>query len=510
VPWSRAPIPLDAVSQVKRLQPVEIDTGLFDKEAAAVFTKDKPRKVVDFNLFDELHMRVQLDKVEYAAFPEKTLIWTGTVLNTKRGQLVMAVTGKIHAATLTTDDGTVYSLQHAEDSIHWLRQLDAAKLPPDGEPLRVPSGDLPPLRRDPVVVADDGSLIDVMVLYTPAARNGAGGTTQMNTLIALGIAETNQGYANSGITQRVRLVHAAEVQYTESASLDTDLGRLRSTNDGHIDNAHTLRDTYRADIVSLWVNSGNYCGIAYLLTDLSSDFSSRAFNVVSRTCATGYYSFAHEMGHNMGATHDVANSGGPGLFSYSYGYQQKNAQPYLRTLMAYACSGGLDCQRVNYWSNPNGTYNGMATGVSTTNNMLGLNNVRNTAANWRQAAGGGLTINPSSASVGPNASAELITVTAPAGTSWTAASNASWITATSGASGSGNGTVNYSVQANVANTARSGSIAIAGQASRRCWACLGQRTHRWRRPIAFRHSGPKGLPSGTPSPGRRGSRSRSR
>jgi len=54
-------------------------------------------------------------------------------------------------------------------------------------------------------------------------------------------------------------------------------------------------------------------------------------------------------------------------------------------------------------------------------------------------------------------------VTAPAGCNWTATSNVpAWITITSGSSGSGNGTVNFSVAANSGLT-RSGSLTIAGQ-----------------------------------------------
>jgi hypothetical protein len=46
--------------------------------------------------------------------------------------------------------------------------------------------------------------------------------------------------------------------------------------------------------------------------------------------------------------------------------------------------------------------------------------------------------------------------------SWTASNNASWITITSGSSGSGNGTVSYSVSSNCSSS-RSGTITIAGQ-----------------------------------------------
>jgi len=53
-------------------------------------------------------------------------------------------------------------------------------------------------------------------------------------------------------------------------------------------------------------------------------------------------------------------------------------------------------------------------------------------------------------------------VTAQAGCTWTATSNVDWITVTSGASGSGDGTVGYSVHSNGPLTARSGTLTIAG------------------------------------------------
>jgi hypothetical protein len=52
-------------------------------------------------------------------------------------------------------------------------------------------------------------------------------------------------------------------------------------------------------------------------------------------------------------------------------------------------------------------------------------------------------------------------VTAPGACAWTAVANAGWITVTSGASGSGNGTVAFSVPANTGGS-RSGSISVAG------------------------------------------------
>jgi uncharacterized protein (TIGR03437 family) len=53
-------------------------------------------------------------------------------------------------------------------------------------------------------------------------------------------------------------------------------------------------------------------------------------------------------------------------------------------------------------------------------------------------------------------------VTANAGCAWTAVSNASWITLTSGAAVTGNGTVNFSIAANP-GSARTGTLIVAGQ-----------------------------------------------
>ncbi len=56
-----------------------------------------------------------------------------------------------------------------------------------------------------------------------------------------------------------------------------------------------------------------------------------------------------------------------------------------------------------------------------------------------------------------------MSVTAPAGCTWTAVSNVSWITITSSSSGSGSGTVSYSVAANTSTSQRSGTLTVAGK-----------------------------------------------
>ncbi|MEE9200394.1 MAG: BACON domain-containing protein [Candidatus Brocadiales bacterium] len=72
------------------------------------------------------------------------------------------------------------------------------------------------------------------------------------------------------------------------------------------------------------------------------------------------------------------------------------------------------------------------------------------------------SISPTSASATVSSGTGSVTVTATVSCSWTAVSNKSWITVTSGSSGTGSGTVGYSVAANSLNSVRSGTITIAG------------------------------------------------
>lgn len=71
------------------------------------------------------------------------------------------------------------------------------------------------------------------------------------------------------------------------------------------------------------------------------------------------------------------------------------------------------------------------------------------------------TLAPATASVAAAGGPGTATVTAGSGCAWNAVSSVSWITTSS--SGSGNGTINYTVAANTATTARSGTITAGGQ-----------------------------------------------
>lgn len=73
------------------------------------------------------------------------------------------------------------------------------------------------------------------------------------------------------------------------------------------------------------------------------------------------------------------------------------------------------------------------------------------------------SISPTSASIPSAGGNGTVAVTATAGCAWTARSNVTWITVTAGASGNASGTVGYTVAANTATTARTGTLTIAGR-----------------------------------------------
>ncbi len=73
------------------------------------------------------------------------------------------------------------------------------------------------------------------------------------------------------------------------------------------------------------------------------------------------------------------------------------------------------------------------------------------------------SLSPGGQAVNAGPDSGSVTVAAPGNCSWTASSDATWITITSGSAGTGSGTVNYTVAANTTSGSRSGSLSIAGQ-----------------------------------------------
>lgn len=216
------------------------------------------------------------------------------------------------------------------------------------------------------------SVIDLMILFTKRAQTGWGTYNNSIANITQAVNNMNTAMVNSGVNNvTYRLVHCDSIVYTEAADMGTDLSRLAGTTDGFMDSVHQMRNRYGADLVSLIVGSGNYCGIAYLNTSSTTYSSgSPSFNVTAYNCAVGNLTLSHELGHNMGLRHDWYVDAGTTPCSHHHGYVNQTAinlgasstsSQRWRTIMAYNdhCSSvGFSCSRINRWSNPNQIYNG--------------------------------------------------------------------------------------------------------------------------------------------------------
>jgi len=307
----------------------------------------------------------------------------GELENIPHGHFILTVEGDAVVANI---DAAFFNMQfltrYVRDGIHLLYQIDTSKYddcandqPNESgwEPEEEESA-IPPIAGSgsdfqPAGGGDFGTAactrptptLDVAIFYTNVARAAMGGVNASNAQAQAAVDAANQAYANSNIALQMRLVYRGEVTYNESGTFEEHRNRLTDASDGVMDGVHGLRDQYRADDVILFVDDGDYCGIAWCQPVTAA----RAFCIVSWDCAVGNNSFAHEIGHNQGCAHNREDAGsGCNLYSYSYGHRFIASGSRYRTIMSYA-SGSYDpSTRIRYFSNPNVSFNGVATGVA--------------------------------------------------------------------------------------------------------------------------------------------------
>ena len=100
---------------------------------------------------------------------------------------------------------------------------------------------------------------------------------------------------------------------------------------------------------------------------------------------------------------------------------------------------------------------------STSSSRTGTITIAGSTFTVTQGSNCSYTLSSTSAAVGAGAGTGNLTVSTARNCTWTAVSNASWITITAGANGALNGKVNYSFTANSNSVPRTGTITVAGQ-----------------------------------------------
>lgn len=294
--------------------------------------------------------------------------WMGRSVDSD-GYIVLSASSKDIQGTISVGP-EVYQLRTLAPETYAIVKIDQSAYPPEICPKPTPSSrmeferpddtdkprDTHPSKRFQLPLEPYSCALRLLVLYTPAARTGA---SDIGNTIQLAVEETNFSFLASGIGHSVELAYVGETAYAE-VDAATDQQRFATDGDQFMDEVHTLRNTYDADICVLITDTQEYCGTA-LTVQAAED---EAFCLVSYQCATGNYSFAHEIGHLLGCLHDTYTDGSNGPYPYGHGYI--NPEKGWRTIMAYddLCADiGQSCTRILHWSNPSVTYNGDPTGT---------------------------------------------------------------------------------------------------------------------------------------------------
>jgi len=305
------------------------------------------------------------------------------------------VAGAIHRGD------AVFRVEPVPGGLHALIKVDATRFPAeDAEPHEhrggYGSGPRPRRKASPVPRPKGGAAtapaqavdIDVLVAYTRGAADEA---DDIMGRIHQAMLDANASYRNSDINIRLNLVDSFELPYREGAKpfqqIVDDFASSATVN--------ARRDRSGADVAVLIVNAPGFCraadaksvpqqgdlnccglGAALMAT------AATAFSVVHYECALApNYSFAHEIGHLQGATHDV-DGVLPAFRPHGHGFQHTAGPARWRTIMAYDCKP--NCPRLPYWSNPRIKRGGVPMGTADGNdNARVLNETAATIAAFR-------------------------------------------------------------------------------------------------------------------------------
>ena len=320
---------------------------------------------------DDLELELFADITVKAVFERFETVggsgtWVGHVDGIPMSSVTLAYRDGLMTASINTRDA-VFQIRPAPDTdqgddarrLHIVSEVDTEVMPHGPDTPGV-SGDAqsssPTVSAAPERLTDSGDVIDLMVVYTPAALAYAGGPAGIANLIALGVSDTNSAYANSRVNQRIRLVHSALVPFTETNSGFKELDELRR-GVGELSGVAALRNAYGADLVMLVPYApvlDRVCGVGYLSTEPPTFGESWGFSLSFAQCVVGGYTFAHELGHNMGAHHDWYVDRTP-----TFGHGHVDVAQRWRTVMAYddMCRDqGFTCPTLNYFSTPEVEY----------------------------------------------------------------------------------------------------------------------------------------------------------
>lgn len=289
--------------------------------------------------------------------------------------------GRLHA-TLNSESGAFVAEFDAESGGHVLQAVNQAILNAsrcaaglEGDD----AGDLTSAKRFVPVLHDASRTtsaghagaknpafrIGVLVAYTPQALTQAGSVSSLEATADAAIEQTNRALAASGQAIYLRLERLGAVVDSEIDELTAQQQPIASSRFAYVRNLSRqspliaiARNAAGADVVvTLVADQGNpaaeppdpFYGIAFTqrpncqpggsptVCSPGPNYVSYAFAVVSQPFATLNYTFAHEIGHTLGAEHEPRFGIGEGLASFLHSYGHRVSQVALDIMADPLC-----------------------------------------------------------------------------------------------------------------------------------------------------------------------------
>ena len=332
-------------------------------------------------------------------------VWVGRATDNKLDEVHLSFYRGAIVGGLQTQKGT-YQIKRLSSTKEIIREVDNRQYPklvddvvlPGDEEARSPGDrEAPSARRERDewpsfprgIVKSIGQqsdevnvVVDVVAGYSHLIESIEGGEDAALAVFAYYISIANTTHENSQTGVRINATDYIKLDNFQERNIARAIDKLKRADEDRL-GAYDAGNPYhflinkrhqtKSDVTILFLHThdSSACGRAYLMSrwDTPSSYREKAISVVGADCQDSVV--AHEVGHNMGCHHNREDAAETDvLLPYAYGFRTGDEEARgFRTTMAYSCSGWF-CPQINYFSNPDQSYNGITMGAADTENNV--------------------------------------------------------------------------------------------------------------------------------------------